>query len=59
MESGIWEIRTYLQNKIARIFVTKTPDKLILLHGFIKKTQKTPPDELEKARKILKTAKKA
>jgi len=58
MEPGIWEIRTDLQNKIARVFVTKTPDKLVLLHGFIKKTQKTPPAELEKARKRLNAAKK-
>jgi len=58
MESGIWEIRTDLKNRIARIFVTKAPDKLVILHGFIKKTQKTPPSELEVARKRLQIAKK-
>ena len=58
MEAGIWEIRTELKNRIARVFVTKGPDRLVILHGFIKKTQKTPLAELEIARKRLKTLKK-
>lgn len=56
--SGIWEIRTTLENRIARVFVTKAPDMLVILHGFIKKTQKTPLPELEIARRRLKTAKR-
>jgi len=58
MEPGIWEIRTDLENRIARVFVTKSPDMLVILHGFIKKTQKTPLAELEIARKRLRTIKK-
>jgi phage-related protein len=58
MEAGIWEIRTKLKNRIARVFVTKAPDKIVLLHGFIKKTQKTPATELEVARKRFQIIKK-
>ncbi len=58
MEPGIWEIGTDLENRIARVFVTKSPDRLVILHGFIKKTQKTPLAELEIARKRLRTVKK-
>ena len=58
MEPGIWEIRTELPKRTARVFVTKTPDMLVILHGFIKKTQKTPADELAIARKRLNTARK-
>ena len=58
MEPGIWEIRTELKNRIARVFVTKSPDKLVILHGFIKKTQKTPTTELAIARKRFQIIKK-
>jgi len=58
MEPGLWEIRTNLGNRIARVFLTKSTDRLVILHGFIKKTQKTPLAELEIARNRLKTAKK-
>jgi len=45
---GLWEIRTNLQNnKIARVIFCIHQDEMILLHGFIKKTQKTPKFELE------------
>ena len=58
LESGIWEIRTDLENRIARVLLTKSPDALVILHGFIKKSRKTPKDDLETARKRLKIAKK-
>jgi phage-related protein len=58
IEPGIWEIRTYLENRIARVFVTKGPDMLVILHGFIKKSQRTPLAELEIARKRLRMVKK-
>ena len=45
---GLWEIRTNLQNKkIARVMFCVHKGEMILLHGFIKKTQKTPKIELE------------
>ncbi len=48
------ELRIRGQQEI-RIFYTFHDDRTILLHGFIKKTQKTPAKELEIARTKLKT----
>ena len=52
-------LRTDLANsRIARVLVGSDEGALIALHGFIKKTQKTPPAELATARKRLKELKK-
>jgi phage-related protein len=48
---GIWEVRSRLDNRIARTLFAVVNREIVLLHGFIKKTQKTPDDELELARK--------
>lgn len=50
---GIYEVRTGLtQNRIARVlFYIDKKGRMVLLHGFIKKTQKTPDEDLELARK--------
>ena len=53
LETGLWEVRTKLPDKIARVIFTIEGDKMILLHGFIKKSQKTPTKELETARSRL------
>lgn len=43
----LWEVRSNLtSNRIARILFCAADGQMILLHGFIKKTQKTPPSEL-------------
>lgn len=49
---GIFEVRTSLaQNRIARVlFYIDKKGRMVLLHGFIKKTQKTPDEDLELAR---------
>ncbi len=49
---GIYEVRTSLaQNRIARVlFYVDKKGRMVLLHGFIKKTQKTPDEDLELAR---------
>jgi len=49
---GIYEVRTRLaENRIARVlFYIDKKDRMVLLHGFIKKTQKTPAEDLELAR---------
>ncbi len=51
--SGLYEVRTSLgQNRIARVlFYVDKKSRMVLLHGFIKKTQKTPEADLELARK--------
>jgi phage-related protein len=49
---GIYEVRTGLtQNRIARVlFYIDKKGRMVLLHGFLKKTQKTPDEDLELAR---------
>ena len=47
----LWEVRSTLNTRIARVIFTVYFGHMILLHGFIKKTQKTPPGDLELARK--------
>ena len=48
---GIWEVRSRLENRMARTLFAMVNEEIILLHGFIKKTQKVPADELELAKK--------
>jgi phage-related protein len=48
---GIWEVRSRLDNRIARTLFAVVDQEIVLLHGFIKKRQKTPADELEQAKK--------
>ncbi len=47
--SGLWEVRTDLPTRIARTLFFVHRDEIILLHGFIKKTQKTPNDDKARA----------
>src|SRR3970282_1902260 len=42
IQKDLWEIRTTLDGGIARVFFTVDGEYMILLHGFIKKSQKTP-----------------
>lgn len=52
LETNLWEVRSNLrQKRIARVLFTVTEDEMVLLHGFIKKTQKTPQKDLGLARK--------
>lgn len=48
---GIWEVRSRLNNRIARTLFAVVDQEIVLLHGFVKKQQKTPQNELELARK--------
>jgi phage-related protein len=48
---GLWEVRCNLANTTARILFVVAQGRMILLHGFIKKTRATPPAELALARK--------
>ena len=49
---GIYEVRASLgQNRIARVlFYIDRRGRMVLLHGFIKKTQKTPQEDLDLAK---------
>ncbi|MBN2148822.1 MAG: type II toxin-antitoxin system RelE/ParE family toxin [Anaerolineales bacterium] len=53
IESGLWEIRSSLKNRTVRILFTVEGDYMVLLHGFIKKSQKTPLEDLQLARERL------
>ena len=48
---GLWEVRSRLSNRISRILFAMVDQEIVRLHGFIKKQQKTPTDELDLARK--------
>lgn len=49
---GLWEVRTGLpSHRIARMIFSVRGGRIVILHGFIKKSQKTPSDELALARR--------
>jgi phage-related protein len=49
---GLWEVRCDLpSNRIARVLFCVAEDRIVALHGFIKKTQKTPDEELALAKR--------
>lgn len=50
LEPKLWEVRSDLDGIIARIIFTVVGSQMILLHGFIKKSQKTPAVDLQTAR---------
>ncbi|HEY9017630.1 MAG: type II toxin-antitoxin system RelE/ParE family toxin [Methyloprofundus sp.] len=54
LEKDLWEVRVHLKNKIARILFTVRDSDMVLLHGFIKKSQSTPKEDLTLAKNRLK-----
>ena len=53
LEPRLWEVRSNLKDGIARVLFTVDGDLMVLLHGLVKKTQKTPASELKTARQRL------
>ncbi len=51
LSDGVWEVRSRVENRIARSLFAVVNQEIVLLHGFLKKTQKTPDDELDLAKK--------
>jgi phage-related protein len=51
LDKDLWELRTHLQIGICRVFFTVWKEKMVLLHSIIKKSQKTPSQDLELAKK--------
>jgi phage-related protein len=43
---GLWEVRSNLRGRIARCLFYVPRSRIVLLHGFIKKTQKTPTEDM-------------
>ena len=48
---GLWEVRSRLKNRTARVLFIIADEEIVLLHGFIKKDRKTPQPDLALARK--------
>jgi phage-related protein len=58
MGSGLFEIRAKGKEGIGRaLFCLEKDKEIIILHSFIKKTQKTPKREIDKARRRMKELK--
>lgn len=51
---GLWEVRSSITDGIARVIFYVDGDQMVLLHGFIKKTPKTPIREINLALKRMK-----
>lgn len=52
---GLWEVRSSLPSRrIARLLFCVHEGRIGILHGFIKKTRRTPHDEIELARQRMK-----
>ena len=55
LDNGIFEIRVSLPNKIIRnLYYYVSGQRVIITHGFIKKSQKTPKNEITKAENLRK-----
>jgi len=53
LEPDLWEVRSHLAQGIARVMFTVEGGVMVLLHGFVKKAQKTPLSDLKTARQRL------
>ena len=60
MDKGLFELRLKAAEGIARVFYfVRTDQRIVMLHQFVKKTQKTLPKELKIARRRMKELKNA
>jgi phage-related protein len=50
MEAGLWEIRSRIDHGMARVLFTVVDSTMVLLHGFVKKSAKTPAADLKIAK---------
>lgn len=54
VQEELWELRIKFSSDISRVFYfIPNESKIVLLHGFIKKTDKMPANEIEIAKKRL------
>lgn len=53
LDRDLWEVRSRLPTRIARVIFTTGEGRMILLHGFMKKSQHTPREDLELAKTRL------
>jgi len=50
---GLWEVRSHVSTGIARVMFTVDGQTMVLLHGFQKKSQRTPAADLMTAKRRL------
>jgi phage-related protein len=55
LATDLWEVRSDLDDRIARVLFTIEETTLVALHGFIKKSQQTPKGDLDLAKKRFPT----
>lgn len=56
LAGSLWEVRSQISNgKIARVIFCVHEENMVLLHGFIKKSQKTPIQDLQLAKRRQRT----
>ena len=53
LEPGLWEVRSHVRDGIARVLFVVTGDTMVLLHGFVKKSEKTPVTDLKTAKQRM------
>jgi|SRR3990170_8798506 len=55
LRAGLWEVRSTLPScRIARVLFFFHQGRIGVVHGFVKKTRKTPPEDIDLARKRMK-----
>ena len=50
MGPGLWEVRSHIVDGIARVLFTVHGSRMVLLHGVVKKSTKTPRQDLDTAK---------
>jgi phage-related protein len=50
MGHGLYELRSALRDRTARVFFVPSEDRVVVLHAFTKKSRETPKPDLELAR---------
>jgi phage-related protein len=55
LDNGLWEVRSRLPDRITRVLFTVCGNTMVLLHGFIKKSQKTSTGDITLANQRLKS----
>ena len=59
IDGDIWEVRTRLATRLARVLFALDGNVMLLLHGFIKKERNTPKAELDLAKQRMKKIRSA
>jgi len=53
LDTDLWEVRSHITDGISSIFFTVYGETMVLLHGFVKKSQKIPSKEMKTAKERL------